>query len=173
VTDQALADAATQFGFGRSYDLGLPVGGGQFPLPGDPVEHAAAMIGQGRVLASPIQMATVAAGVASGTWRPPTLEPGRPTGEPIALDATVTATLRQLMTAVVREGTGMAAALPGQEIGGKTGTAEFGTGNPPPTHAWFIGYRGPLAFAVLVEGGAAGGRVAAPIAGRFLAGAPR
>ncbi len=117
-------------------------------------------------------MATVAAAVASGTWRPPTLEPGRTAGDPIALDSGVAATLRQLMTAVVREGTGTAAARPGPEVGGKTGTAEFGSGDPPPTHAWFIGYRGNLAFAVLAEGGGVGGRVAAPLAARFLAAAP-
>ena len=52
---------------------------------------------------------------------------------------------------------------------GKSGTAEFGGGDPPPTHAWFIAARGDLAVAVLVEGGASGGRVAAPIAARFLA----
>jgi cell division protein FtsI/penicillin-binding protein 2 len=68
---------------------------------------------------------------------------------------------------VVREGTAAPAHLPGG-TGGKTGTAEFGTGNPLPTHAWFVGFRGDLAFAVVVEGGGVGGRVAAPIAGRFL-----
>ena len=57
-------------------------------------------------------------------------------------------------------------------VAGKTGTAEFGNADPPATHAWFIGFRGPLAFAVLVEGGGVGGRVAAPIAARFLAAAP-
>jgi cell division protein FtsI/penicillin-binding protein 2 len=51
---------------------------------------------------------------------------------------------------------------------GKTGTAEFGNGNPPPTHAWFIGYRNNVAFAVIVENGGVGGRVAAPLAARFL-----
>jgi len=55
---------------------------------------------------------------------------------------------------------------------GKTGTAEFGSGTPPATHAWFIGYSGDLAFAVLVEGGGVGGRVAAPLAGKFLAAGP-
>ena len=54
---------------------------------------------------------------------------------------------------------------------GKTGTAEYGTAPPggnPPTHAWFIGFRGPVAFAVVVEGGGFGGEVAAPIAANFL-----
>ena len=71
---------------------------------------------------------------------------------------------------MVRTGTGTAAAVAGQQVGGKTGTAE--TDDPARTHAWFIGYRGSLAFAVLVEGGGVGGRVAAPIAARFLAAAP-
>ena len=64
------------------------------------------------------------------------------------------------------------AAVPGQVVFGKTGTAEFGSTTPPATHAWFIGFRDGLAFAVLVEGGGVGGRVAAPLAAKFLAAAP-
>ena len=61
-----------------------------------------------------------------------------------------------------------AANLPGAPVHGKTGTAEFGTRQPPQTHAWFVGFRNDLAFAVLVEGGGFGGEVAAPLAARFL-----
>jgi cell division protein FtsI/penicillin-binding protein 2 len=71
------------------------------------------------------------------------------------------------MRQVVTEGTAAPAGLPAG-VGGKTGTAEFGSGSPLPTHAWFIGFRGDLAVSVLVEGGGVGGRVAAPIAARFL-----
>ena len=72
------------------------------------------------------------------------------------------------MRAVVTGGTGTAlASLPGF-VAGKSGTAEYGGGDPPPTHAWFIAFRGDLAVAVLVEGGKAGGAVAAPIANRFF-----
>jgi cell division protein FtsI/penicillin-binding protein 2 len=52
---------------------------------------------------------------------------------------------------------------------GKSGTAEFGGGDPPPTHAWFIAARKDIALAVLVENGRSGGAVAAPIAARFFA----
>ena len=91
---------------------------------------------------------------------------------PVPLDPSTVAVLADLMREVVRTGTGTSAAVPGQDIAGKTGTAEFGNADPPDTHAWFIGFRGSLAFAVLVEGGGVGGQVAAPIAARFLAAAP-
>jgi cell division protein FtsI/penicillin-binding protein 2 len=53
-------------------------------------------------------------------------------------------------------------------VHGKTGTAEFGNANPPQTHAWFTGYQGDLAFAVVVEGGGFGAKAAAPLAAAFL-----
>jgi cell division protein FtsI/penicillin-binding protein 2 len=173
----ALAAAAKSFGFDAPYQLPLPAKGGKFPDPSDAVELAAAAIGQGRVTASPLHLATVAATVASGQWRPPILvrQPAditTPTTTPVvpppALAPATLDALRSLMTEVVVSGTGRAAAVRGQQIAGKTGTAEFGTGNPPKTHAWFIGFRGNLAFAVLVEDGGVGGEVAAPIAARFV-----
>jgi cell division protein FtsI/penicillin-binding protein 2 len=51
---------------------------------------------------------------------------------------------------------------------GKTGTAQYGNGPNPPSHGWFIGYRGDVAFAVLVEGGGLGVDSAGPIANAFL-----
>jgi cell division protein FtsI/penicillin-binding protein 2 len=72
------------------------------------------------------------------------------------------------MRLVVTSGTGTKADIGGEPVHGKTGTAEFGTRRPPETHAWFVGFRGDLAFAVLVEGGGFGGEVAAPLAARFL-----
>ena len=72
--------------------------------------------------------------------------------------------MRSVVTAVT--GTALSA-IPGDPAG-KSGTAEYGGGDPPPTHAWFIAYRGDLAVAVLVENGRSGGSVAAPIAARFF-----
>jgi cell division protein FtsI/penicillin-binding protein 2 len=117
-------------------------------------------------------MALVAATVANGRWRQPKLvaegDGDSPDEAPDPLDPKVAGTLRTLMRQVVTEGTAAPAGLPAG-VGGKTGTAEFGTGDPLPTHAWFIGFRGDLAFAVVVEDGGVGGRVAAPVAARFLA----
>jgi cell division protein FtsI/penicillin-binding protein 2 len=77
------------------------------------------------------------------------------------------------MASVVRPGgTAAGAGMPAGTFG-KTGTAEFGNDNPPQTHAWFIGFRGDLAFAVIVEGGGVGGRVAAPLAAGFLRALPQ
>ncbi len=61
--------------------------------------------------------------------------------------------------------------FPGEPIG-KSGTAEFGTADPPKTHAWFIAARDDVAVAVLVEEGTSGGEVAAPIAASFLTALP-
>jgi hypothetical protein len=101
-----------------------------------------------------------AAGSADPTERP----------EPTTLAPGTADTLYSLMRRVVSEGSGQSAAVSGVEIAGKTGTAEFGSGDPLPTHAWFIGIRGDYAVSVLVEGGGVGGRVAAPVAGRVMAG---
>jgi cell division protein FtsI/penicillin-binding protein 2 len=54
----------------------------------------------------------------------------------------------------------------------KTGTAEFGTEPPLPTHAWMVAGRGDLAVAVFVERGDSGSGTAGPILRRFLDTAP-
>lgn len=165
---ERLAATAESFGFGATYDLPLPVAGGRFGEPGDEAELAAAGIGQGPVEVSPLHMATVAAAVADDTWGPPGLLPGDTGGALRELDPDVAVTLREWMRAVVTDGTGAAAEVPGAGISGKTGTAEFGTDDERGEHAWFVGFSGDLAFAVIVEGGGSGGEVAAPIAARFM-----
>jgi cell division protein FtsI/penicillin-binding protein 2 len=183
--DELVATAA-RFGFGLDPSPGIPAVTSRVPPPSDRADLAAEAFGQGRVTASPLQMATVAATVAEGRWHQPTLVTGeaakpsegdgqeendsgasQPAKSPDPLDPKVASTLKTLMRQVVTNGTAAPANLPAG-TGGKTGTAEFGTGDPLPTHAWFIGFRGDLAFAVLVEDGGVGGEVAAPVAARFL-----
>ena len=166
----ALADTARDYGIGREIKLGVTAAEGKVPEGSDAVSRAATMIGQDRILVTPLVMAGVAATVADGRWRQPRLLDDDPERAADQLPARETTTLRTLMRAVVTGGTGTAlAGLPG-EPAGKSGTAEYGGGDPPPTHAWFIAYRGDVAIAVLVEGGRSGGSVAAPIAERFFAG---
>jgi cell division protein FtsI/penicillin-binding protein 2 len=169
--DGALASAASLFGFGVDYSLGPTTFGGSFPDPTTAVERAASAIGQARVTASPLHMATVAAAVLDGTWRSPLLVPAIAEDRTTeALDPAIREQLAGLMRLVVTEGSGTAADVAGGlEVMGKTGTAEFGEGDPLPTHAWFIGAAGGLGFAVVLEGGGVGGRDAAPVAARFLA----
>jgi cell division protein FtsI/penicillin-binding protein 2 len=172
ITDQQLAHTAQTLGFGSTFEIGIGASSGSFPTPSGPVEHAESVIGQAKVTASPLEMTTVAAAVADGTWRSPALlvdpAPARPPTTN-ALAPPVTDALRSFMLGVVANGTGTAASVRGQPpVAGKTGTAEFGTATPPHTHAWFIGYRGDLAFGVLVEDAGVGGRVAAPLAAKFL-----
>ncbi|MGZ4664775.1 MAG: penicillin-binding transpeptidase domain-containing protein [Frankiaceae bacterium] len=157
--------AAQLFGFDGSQPLPIASVGGSFPPPGDAAEGAAAAIGQAKVIASPLQMASVVAGVAAGEWRRPFVVGGPDLTHPLPPD--VAANLRSFMAGVVQNGTAAGAGLPPGTYG-KTGTAEFGNDDPPQTHAWFVGFRGDVAFAVVVDGGGFGGEVAAPVAARFL-----
>ncbi len=82
--------------------------------------------------------------------------------------------LRDAMVDVAAAGTARNLAVPGLQVGGKTGTAQLGT-DPPNSHAWIVGFAGPpglppeLVVAVIVEAQAGaseqtGGTVAAPVA---------
>ncbi len=167
-----LPSTARRFGVGAEYGLGTSAFSGSVPTPGNSVDQAATAFGQGQVLASPLSMAVMSATAASGVYFTPQLVLDGDVVEPQAidrLDEQAANQLRDLMGAVVDYGTGGAArGVPGERVLAKTGTAQFGTGDPPATHAWFTGFQGDVAFAVLVEGGGAGGSVAGPIAAEFL-----
>jgi cell division protein FtsI/penicillin-binding protein 2 len=168
----AESQAAALFGIGKDWRLGVPAFNGTAPVATDAVDRAAAAFGQGRVLVSPLALAAAAAAVARGQWEQPRLllTPAvtpQAGGPPIS----EASTLRSLMRDVVVDGTGSAVlSVPGAPVYGKTGTAEYGNDVPPRTHAWFIGWQGRIAFAVLVADtkDGFGGDVAAPIAATFL-----
>ncbi len=173
VSQADLASAAAALGLGVDHDLGFPVYLGSVPARAvSATDHAASMIGQGRVLASPVAMAAVVASVARGETVVPVLLPGLPPvsadpGDP--LTAEHAAQLRDLMRGVVLRGSGAALAdLPGPPVIAKTGTAEFGTASPPRTHAWMVAAQGDLAVAVFVDVGRSGSRTAGPVLEAFL-----
>jgi penicillin-binding protein A len=121
---------ATAERFGFNHAPGIPGASESTLPPASDIQGELAVgstaIGQGQVLATPLEMATVAATVADDGHRPqPTFLPA-PAGAPVSvMSASVARTLRHLMIEVVREGTGTAAAIPGVTVAGKTGTAEL------------------------------------------------
>jgi cell division protein FtsI/penicillin-binding protein 2 len=165
----ALPTAALQLGLGADYAVpGITTVTGSVPASTDAVARAENGFGQGRVLASPLGMALMAATVAKGAPVVPELIRGRPTQvirPATAPDPAVLAQLRTMMRVVVTDGTARAVADRG-EVYGKTGTAEYTDDGR--AHGWFVGYRGDLAFAVLiVDGGSSSPAVV--VAERLLA----
>jgi cell division protein FtsI/penicillin-binding protein 2/cell division protein FtsW (lipid II flippase) len=133
-----------------------------------------AAYGQGPVLVTPFKMARVAATIAAGGRMPQgrwMAGDGNPRQDaPLdVLAEPQAAFLATAMRRVVTEGTARRVmASSAIEMAGKTGTAQLDRGTP---HAWFIGFapfdgtpERRLAFAVVVENGGYGGRIAAPIA---------
>jgi beta-lactamase class D len=152
----------------------LPISsfGGSVPAPTDAADAAAEAFGQGRIVVSPLQMASIAAAAGSGTWHQPFVTATAPATEVThPIPASVIATLHTFMAAVVSSGTAEGVGLPSGTYG-KTGTAEYGAANPPATVAWFVGFRGDVAFACQVGGdtmsGGFGASAAAPIIRQFL-----
>jgi penicillin-binding protein A len=183
-----LVDAAERFGFNQ--DPGL-VGAARSTIPpadqiGDDLAVGSSAIGQGKVQATPLQMALAAAAIGERGRRPrPTLELGARTVTTTATSPSVARTIAHFMRAVVSGGTGVGAAVPGLAVAGKTGTAELRSTVGPPTtttpsptqpaqndtsdtDAWFTAFaplRHPqVAVCVLLVGQGAGGATAAPAA---------
>jgi cell division protein FtsI/penicillin-binding protein 2 len=171
LTGDEMRQAVARFGFTVPYDAGIPMAvQGSFPDDGPGAAKSSMAIGQGRVESNPLHMASVAATVMTGQWKAPSFLADRPADLPSGtpLDPRVREQLEGFMRSVVESGTATAAQVPGKVIHGKTGTAEFGNKPVPDTHAWFVGYSGDLAIAIVVEGGGVGGRVAAPLAAKFF-----
>jgi cell division protein FtsI/penicillin-binding protein 2 len=167
-----LADTAKQLGVGIPWDLGVDTYTGTVSANGDRAEQAAAAFGQGKTLVSPIVMAGMAAGIQRGQWKQPHLvldpAPAKPAADQPALKQSTVDALRQMMREVVTNGTGVKVKdVPGAPISGKTGTAEHDN-KPSPTHSWFMGFRGDVAFAVFVQDGGMSTEAAVPLAGTFF-----
>lgn len=149
-------------------------------------------IGQGNLLATPLQVAQGMAGIANGGVLPKlhlVLQAQDPYGRVIeqavpskrnwlSLDEKAIEVVREGMRDVVNSGygTGRSAALSFTELCGKTGTAQWGPPSKDQRLAWFAGFlpfeEPRYAFAALYEGRPgerlSGGRNAAPIVKSFF-----
>jgi penicillin-binding protein A len=175
-----LVSMAERFGFNQSPTI---PGAAESEIPsastiGDSLAVGSSAIGQGRVLASALEMTDVAATIAMGGRRPiPTLLDGQPPQFVPVTSTQIAGLVQRMMVAVVSFGTGTAAAITGVTVAGKTGTAELAntsTTNPNNpnansaklTDAWFVGYA-PVGHPRIVAGAlfpnqGAGGATAAP-----------
>jgi cell division protein FtsI/penicillin-binding protein 2 len=165
-------DASTKLGLGVKWDLGAEAFSGKISAANSPTELAAATFGQGATAVSPLAMAGATAAVARGQFVQPKLvtepAPPAPAADGPKLAESSVQPLHTMMREVVTKGTGTALRdVPGKPVHGKTGTAEFKDGEEE-THAWFVGWQGDVAFAVMVEKGGAGAEAAVPVAERFL-----
>ncbi len=182
--DKLRAQAA-KFGFGDPLRIPMRVTNSSVPADLNAPQTAQSAIGQYDVRVTPLQMALVAAGVANkGVVMAPYLvqEVRSSTLEVIdqasphelsqAVTPEVAATLTKMMVSVVDNGSGHRAQIPGIQVAGKTGTAQWS--DTQAAHAWFISFAPAddprVAVAVVVEGAGdkssevSGARIAAPIA---------
>jgi len=181
-----LVAMAKRFGFDQPQTI---PGAAESQIPsastiGDALAVGSSAIGQGRVQASALAMTDVAATIAMGGQRPiPTLLYGQtPQFVPVT-SSHIAALVERMMVAVVSFGTGTAAAIPGVQVAGKTGTAELantattnpnnsGANSASETDAWFVGYA-PVGHPRIVAGAlfpnqGAGGATAAPAVRQVL-----
>ncbi|RKT56309.1 penicillin-binding transpeptidase domain-containing protein [Saccharothrix australiensis] len=146
----ALPRAAAMFGLGADYTVaGITTNTAKVPPSETVTQRVEAGIGQGTMQVTPFGMALAAATVARGSTPTPQLIREIPTtgGGGAPLPGGVATALRSMMGEVVTSGTATALAGLGG-VRGKTGTAQHGDGTR--SHGWFVGYRGDVAFAVMV-----------------------
>jgi len=194
IGNDRMVETAERFGFNAPPTLYSPriareVEPAESTIPeeiGDELDLGVTAIGQGEVLATPLQMASVAQTIGNDGLRQPNSivreKKLRPDPEPVrVMSKKIADELEELMIGVVTEGTGTAGAIAEAQVAGKTGTAELGPepgteNSPEPVQikdAWFAAFapaeKPRLAVGVvLIDAGAAGGEVAAPIASQVL-----
>lgn len=176
-----MQQVSESFMFNNKIPFDLPVKISNTPYKDNlgKTDIAAASIGQGKVVATPLNMALVASAIANdGEMVKPILvkEIISKNGKVLRTNSTevlssVTSSLianeiKDMMSEVVKSGTGTNASIKNVKVAGKTGTAENASGK---SHAWFIGFapadNPKIAIAVVLEEeGSSGGASAAPIA---------
>ena len=186
---KALVKTAENAGLNHSINFDIPTKKSSInPNIKSKTEYAATVIGQGKLLVTPLQMALICAGIANdGVIMEPYLVKSISDRNNIILSNTLSKKLynftdsktaelvKEMMIEVVKNGTGTKAAISEVVVAGKTGTAQNeksteGGGND---HAWFIGFAPAsdpeIAIAVILENqDRDGGQVAAPIARKIM-----
>ncbi|MDN5687319.1 MAG: cell division protein FtsI [Brachybacterium sp.] len=176
VSQPALAEAATTLGSGQEAPEGLDAFMGSVPPEDEGAQHAAALMGQGRVQASPLSMAVVLASIQQGHTVHPRILADDESG-PVAVDQPLTEAettqLQGLLRGVVTRGSlDDFADLSGEPVIGKTGTAEWTDENGElKLHSWVMVAQGDLVVVAFVEDGSYGSTTAGPIARQVLEGA--
>jgi peptidoglycan glycosyltransferase len=183
--DDAIRAQAEKFGFNEAFEVSMRSVASRYPEDLDAPQTALSAIGQFDVRATPLQMAMVVAAVANrGVLMAPylvqdvlapnftVLDSHKPSSLGEAVSPQTAADLTEMLVAVVEDGTGTNAQIPGIQVAGKTGTAQQGRGKKP--HAWFVSFAPAdvdpkVAVAVVLEEGGdapevSGNQLAAPIA---------
>ncbi|NEA52288.1 penicillin-binding transpeptidase domain-containing protein [Streptomyces sp. SID10815] len=170
--DDLTRQAQQVFGLSRDdWAIGVPSFDGAVPVQ-SAAQMAASLIGQGGVRMNPLNMASVAATVKTGTFHQPYLVSPSVDHRKLAtasrtLSADTLAQLRELMRYTAESGTAAEAmAGLGPDYGAKTGSAEVDGQKKP--NGWFTAYRGDLAAAGVVQAGGHGGDTAGPIVASLL-----
>ncbi len=182
--DDAIREQAEKFGFGTSFDIPMPSTPSVYPPTQDEAETWLSGFGQASVRASPLQMAMVSAAIANGgALMTPSLvesivapdlsvlQSFQPEVYSQPLSAQNAAIMSQMMVDDVANGVASGARISGVAVGGKTGTAENGDGEP--YSVWFTGFAPAdnprVAIAVVLEDSpCCGNSLAAPIARQVM-----
>lgn len=187
VGGEKILDMAKNLGFGTPNDLGGEISSASGNLPSENellsnMALASFAFGQGKLMATPIQLAALVSTIANGGFSvTPKLvlgtydKYGNKTSTPNygrnrVMSEKTAETLKEMMVNVVENGSGKNAKPKNGNAGGKTASAQTGQydsdGNEI-IHAWFVGFypadKPKLAIVVLAEGMESGGDFAAPI----------
>ncbi|MEV7341395.1 penicillin-binding transpeptidase domain-containing protein [Streptomyces sp. NPDC093544] len=170
--DSLTKQAQQAFGLGMdNWAIGVPSFDGAVPVQSE-AQMAASLIGQGGVRMNPLNMASVAATVKTGTFHQPYLVAPTVDKRTLAtasrtLSADTLSQLRELMQYTASSGTAAEAMSGlGPDYGAKTGSAEVDGQDKP--NGWFTAYKGDLAAAGVVQQGGHGGDTAGPIVAALL-----